>query len=212
MSLQNQTISFLTRRFQQLGIWPATKHGQNFLIDNNLQRLLVESAQLTSRDVVLEVGTGTGALTAMIAEQAAAVVTVEIDQHLYDMAREELFDYPNVTILRLDALKNKNRLNAEMIDAVRDDRDAFFVYARVIEDVPLAAIADGDDMRQPADHPRQDLVLIKRPRRIVFPLDMELREIVNRADRRAGTKDRCAAVGRGQPQDVVSAATGESRQ
>ncbi len=64
-----QTISFLTQRFRDAGIWPDTRHGQNFLIDLNLVRLLVDAASLSRRDVVLEVGTGTGSLTAMLARE-----------------------------------------------------------------------------------------------------------------------------------------------
>jgi 16S rRNA (adenine1518-N6/adenine1519-N6)-dimethyltransferase len=67
---------------------------------------------------VLEVGTGTGALTAQIAERAAAVVTVEIDGHLFELASEQLIDLPNVTMLRLDALHNKNRFDDRVMEAV----------------------------------------------------------------------------------------------
>lgn len=106
------------QRFREMGIAPATRHGQNFLIDLNLQQLIVDSAHLDRRDVVLEVGTGTGALTAKMAEQAAAVVTVEIDGHLYELASELLLDFDNVTMLRLDALHNKNRFNPAVLEAV----------------------------------------------------------------------------------------------
>ena len=121
---QGHTISFLTRLFREIGIRPATRHGQNFLIDINLQRLIVQTAGLGLDDVVLEVGTGTGSLTAMIAEQAGAVVTVEIDRHLYDLAGEELDQYSNVTMLLCDVLKNKNRFDQNVIDVVRDQIDA----------------------------------------------------------------------------------------
>lgn len=116
----NQTISYLTRRFAELGIRPGTRHGQNFLVDMNLQRLLVERAQLGSRDVVLEVGTGTGALTALMAREAAAVVTVEIDPRLYQVATEELDGLGNVVMLQLDALRNKSHLNPRVIAAVQE--------------------------------------------------------------------------------------------
>ena len=43
---QNQTLSFLMRRFAEVGIRPRSKHGQNFLIDLNLLRLLVEAAAI----------------------------------------------------------------------------------------------------------------------------------------------------------------------
>ena len=115
---QRQTISFLTRRFREVGLKPASRHGQNFLIDMNLQQLLVDAAQLHAEDVVLEVGTGTGALTALIAAEVSAVVTVEIDEHLYQLASEELLDFNNITMLRQDVLHNKNRLADEVLETV----------------------------------------------------------------------------------------------
>jgi 16S rRNA (adenine1518-N6/adenine1519-N6)-dimethyltransferase len=68
--------------------------------------------------VVLEVGTGTGSLTAMMAPLVAGIVTVEIDAHLFELASEQLIDLPNVTLLRLDALRNKNTIDERVMDAV----------------------------------------------------------------------------------------------
>jgi 16S rRNA (adenine1518-N6/adenine1519-N6)-dimethyltransferase len=116
--LSRQTKTFLIERFREMGIRPATRHGQNFLIDLNLHRLIVDSAQLTEQDVVLEIGTGTGAITQLVAEQAGAVITVEIDGHLFELASEMLIDRPNVTKLNVDALKNKNHFNPVVADAV----------------------------------------------------------------------------------------------
>ena len=79
----HQTISYLARRFREAGIRLNARHGQNFLIDLNLLRLIVERARLEPHDVVLEVGTGTGALSALMAPRVAAVVTVEIDPQLF---------------------------------------------------------------------------------------------------------------------------------
>jgi 16S rRNA (adenine1518-N6/adenine1519-N6)-dimethyltransferase len=83
-----------------------------------LVELIVDAAELDKRDVVLEVGTGTGSLTAMMAPKAAAVVTVEIDGHLFELASEQLLDFDNVTMLKLDALKNKNHFNPQVLQAV----------------------------------------------------------------------------------------------
>jgi 16S rRNA (adenine1518-N6/adenine1519-N6)-dimethyltransferase len=67
---------------------------------------------------VLEIGTGTGSLTEMMARRAAAVVTVEIDSHLFELASELLLEMPNVTTLRMDALRNKNHFDDRVMEAV----------------------------------------------------------------------------------------------
>jgi 16S rRNA (adenine1518-N6/adenine1519-N6)-dimethyltransferase len=116
--MSRQTKSYLMARFREMGIQPATRHGQNFLIDLNLHQVIINAADLDDRDVVLEIGTGTGALTELMAQRAAAVVTVEIDGHLFQLASEVLVDYPHVTMLNFDALKNKNNFNPAVLDAV----------------------------------------------------------------------------------------------
>jgi 16S rRNA (adenine1518-N6/adenine1519-N6)-dimethyltransferase len=115
LATRNQTISFLKQRLDEVGIRLKTRHGQNFLTDLNLLRLVAETADLSPDDVVLEVGTGTGALTALIAERAGAVVTVEIDPQLHQLASEELIDFDNVVMLRQDALRSKHALDPEMM-------------------------------------------------------------------------------------------------
>jgi len=116
--MSRQTKTFLMQRFREVGIQPATRHGQNFLIDLNLQQLIVDSADLSYRDVVLEIGTGTGALTALMAKRAGAVITVEIDGHLFELASELLLGVENVMMLKHDALKNKNRFDSRIMDAI----------------------------------------------------------------------------------------------
>ena len=96
-SADHQTRSFLMQRFEEIGARPKTKYGQNFLIDLNLQDLLLRSARLTKRDVVLEVGTGTGALTVAIAGQAAAAVTVQVDSHPVQLAEDDLVEFDTGT-------------------------------------------------------------------------------------------------------------------
>jgi 16S rRNA (adenine1518-N6/adenine1519-N6)-dimethyltransferase len=112
------------RRFREAGVRPRTQLGQNFLIDMNLQRVLLDTAALTDQDVVLEIGTGTGGLTALMAQQAAAVVTVEVDRQLFQLAGEELFELQNVVMLQADALRNKNRLDPDVLEAVYRQLDA----------------------------------------------------------------------------------------
>lgn len=117
--VNRQTVSYLSRRFEEVGLNPNKRHGQNFLVDLNLLHLLARSAKLTKNDVVLEIGTGMGSLTGLFAQEAAQVITVEIDQYLYQMAAEELEPFDNIEMLKQDALKNKNQFAPEVIDAVK---------------------------------------------------------------------------------------------
>lgn len=120
MAAARQTKSFLMHKLREIGVEPNSRHGQNFLIDLNLVRMIADSADLGPRDVALEIGTGTGSLTALIAEQASHVVTVEVDHNLYELASEYLLPlHDNVTQLRIDALKNKSTFAPEILEAVK---------------------------------------------------------------------------------------------
>ncbi len=86
--------------------------------------MIVDSAQLEPCDVVLEVGSGTGSLTGLMAEKAGHIVGVEIDPHLYELASEQLLEFPNVTLLKADALRNKNRMNELVMQTLQTALDA----------------------------------------------------------------------------------------
>jgi 16S rRNA (adenine1518-N6/adenine1519-N6)-dimethyltransferase len=123
-----QTLSYLRTLFAERGIRPKNKLGQNFLIDLNLLDLLVRAAELDRADLALEVGSGTGSLTVRLAEQAGAVLSVEIDPAFAVLTEEAVQDRfgpgrpasaePAVTLLHADALRNKNELNPELVTAL----------------------------------------------------------------------------------------------
>lgn len=112
-----QTLSYLHRLFESYGLEPKSKLGQNFLIDLNLLDLIVRTAELDKSDAVLEVGTGTGSLTAKLADPAGVVVTVEVDRSLQPVAKEIAGTRPNVKFVFGDALAKKNELNPDMLTA-----------------------------------------------------------------------------------------------
>lgn len=117
--VNRQTVSYLSKRFEEVGLNPNRRHGQNFLVDLNLIQMIARSAELGKNDVVLEVGTGMGSLTGMLAAKAAHVITVEIDGHLHQMASEELEPFDNIEMLKQDALKNKNQFDDRVIEAIK---------------------------------------------------------------------------------------------
>lgn len=116
---ERQTRTHLMRLFDANGFHPRSDLGQNFLIDLNLIEFVVRHAELDSRDVALEVGTGTGGMTTFLAAKAGHVVTVEVDKNVYGLALAATSGLENVTLLHTDALKNKNQLHPEVLETVR---------------------------------------------------------------------------------------------
>ncbi|MCY2982299.1 MAG: 16S rRNA (adenine(1518)-N(6)/adenine(1519)-N(6))-dimethyltransferase RsmA [Planctomycetota bacterium] len=117
---ERQTLSFISKSLERAGLHPKTKYGQNFLVDLNLLDILIKGADIQKTDVVLEVGTGMGSLSKLMAPLAGAVVTVEIDRDLQALAAKELRGNDNVTMLSCDALRNKNHMREEVLTAVRE--------------------------------------------------------------------------------------------
>lgn len=117
--VQRQTRSFLMSLFQQHGINPRGDLGQNFLIDVNLIEFAVRAAELGPRDVALEVGSGTGGMTAFLSEEAGRVITVDIDKNMSMLAGEAVQDRHNVIVINADILKNKNTLDPHICDVIR---------------------------------------------------------------------------------------------
>lgn len=111
-----QTLSYLRGMMADHGLEPKAKLGQNFLIDLNLLDLTCRAAELGPGDSVLEVGTGTGSLTALMAEQASCVFSVEIDREFHRLATEIVGDRPNVHLHQGDALARKNEIDPEVIE------------------------------------------------------------------------------------------------
>jgi 16S rRNA (adenine1518-N6/adenine1519-N6)-dimethyltransferase len=111
-----QTLSYIKDLLHARRLIPKNKMGQNFLIDLNLVDLVVRTAELSKEDCVLEVGTGTGSLSARLAEQAGAVFTVELDPEFFEMSKQLLAAYPNVRQMHGDALAGKNELNRHLVD------------------------------------------------------------------------------------------------
>ncbi|MCH5344440.1 MAG: 16S rRNA (adenine(1518)-N(6)/adenine(1519)-N(6))-dimethyltransferase RsmA [Acetatifactor sp.] len=81
------------------------KFGQNFLIDPSVLERIVDAAQITEGDCVLEIGPGIGTMTQYLAERAREVVAVEIDRALIPILQDTLSAYKNVVIINADILK-----------------------------------------------------------------------------------------------------------
>lgn len=83
------------------------RKGQNYLIDSNILQKIVNSADLSKKDTILEIGAGIGTLTIPLAKNAEKVIAVEQDKKIADILEKRLqqFDISNVEILKADATK-----------------------------------------------------------------------------------------------------------
>jgi len=94
--------SSLLRKY---GIRPLKRLGQCFLCDRNIMEKIIRIADVRDTDTIVEVGAGTGVLTAMIAERARRVIALEVDRQLVELLRKELGDRGNVEIVHEDVLR-----------------------------------------------------------------------------------------------------------
>lgn len=79
--------------------------GQNILIDKNVVQDLINAAEVSKNDTILEVGAGTGVVTKELAKKAKRVIAVEIDRDFIPILKENLKDSKNVEIINKDILK-----------------------------------------------------------------------------------------------------------
>lgn len=81
------------------------KYGQNFLIKPDLLHDIVDGAEVTDEDTVVEIGPGVGSLTRVLADRAKQVYAIEVDEKLIPILDETMAGYDNVTIINEDVLK-----------------------------------------------------------------------------------------------------------
>jgi len=79
--------------------------GQNFLIDDSVLEDIVEGAEITKEDYVIEIGPGVGTLTKELLARAKKVTSIELDEKLIPILQEELKEFENFDIVHKDALK-----------------------------------------------------------------------------------------------------------
>jgi 16S rRNA (adenine1518-N6/adenine1519-N6)-dimethyltransferase len=104
------------------GMHPRHRFGQNFMIDQNLVRVVADAGQIAPGDFVIEVGPGTGTLTEELLARGAEVVAVEIDRDLASVLREKFVSEPKFKLIEGDALSSKHALNEDLVSALATSR------------------------------------------------------------------------------------------
>ena len=91
---------------KQYGISFKKQLGQNLLLDENINRIMVDAAAIDETDDVIEVGAGLGALTGRLAERAARVLAIEIDRSFMPCLEDQFGASENVRLFRGDVLNH----------------------------------------------------------------------------------------------------------
>ena len=112
-----QTLAQIRELLEAHGLSPRHALGQNFLIDHNLIRRLVDASGVGPGSLVLEIGPGTGTLTEALLEKGARVVAGEIDRGLCVLLRAH-FEGREFTLVEGDCLEGKHALNPALLAAL----------------------------------------------------------------------------------------------
>lgn len=149
------------------GLHPRKRFGQHFLVDGNLMRKLVASAELHQSDVVVEVGPGTGGLTDLLVPRVRQVLAVEVDRDLCAILEERFADAANIMLISGDVLQRKHALLSNMVEAIRESETGAGGSVKLVANLPYQ-IATPLVINLLIDHPQV--------RRLCFTVQAEVGE------------------------------------
>lgn len=106
MSREASPLSVQVKRLlRQSDIRARKRLGQHFLADESILQTILDSADLSPEDTVVEVGPGLGILTKELAKRAGKVIAVELDDKLAALLKRRLSSRPNLKVINADILK-----------------------------------------------------------------------------------------------------------
>jgi 16S rRNA (adenine1518-N6/adenine1519-N6)-dimethyltransferase len=160
LNLPPLDVPGLLRRY---GLRPDKSLGQNFLVDSAALHRVVEAADLSSRDLVLEIGPGLGSLTRFLAVSARRVVAVELDEALLPPLQEVLSAFDNVHVIQGDILTQDP---ARLMEDPAGAGEGYIVAANIPYYITSAVI-------------RHLLEARIQPRRVVLTVQREVAERIS---------------------------------
>lgn len=118
-------VSFINKNLKDNNLMAKKKFGQNFLTDQKILNQIVEAAEVSKEDAVIEIGGGLGALTEILCEKAGKVLTYEIDKQLIPVLTDNLKEFSNLVIINEDILKAD--LEADINKYLNDYKNIYVV-------------------------------------------------------------------------------------
>ena len=100
--LLHQQVLYLLRRYR---IFPQKRLGQHFLVSAKALEKICHQAAISENDLILEIGSGLGQLTRVMAHQAYWIIALEFDPRLYAVLKKEFKHFENITLIQADATR-----------------------------------------------------------------------------------------------------------
>ena len=127
MNLYSET-KFIMKKYN---IEANKKLGQNFLINENVVDKIVDSAEISKDDLVIEIGPGLGTLTSKILEKAGKVICIELDNRMINILKDRFSLYNNIEIIHEDVLK------VDIKDLIKKEKEKNNIkYAKIVANLP----------------------------------------------------------------------------
>ena len=121
-----QETKFLMKKYH---ITANKNYGQNFLIDETIVEAIIESANISKDDIIIEIGPGLGTLTAHLLEKAGKVICIELDKRMLDILNDRFSFYHNFELIHNDVLKVD-------LKAILDENLKTYPSAKVVANLP----------------------------------------------------------------------------
>lgn len=169
-----QTLAQIKALLDERALRPKRSLGQNFLIDHNLIRKLVDAADVQRGDLVLEVGPGTGTMSEELLARGCELIACELDDQLADLNRTRLPTLPGgdkFTLIHADCLAGKHDVNPDIL--------------RLINSRPFKLVAN---LPYGAATPLMSTLLVKHPNCHTLAVTIQ-REVADRITAQPNSKD-----------------------
>lgn len=127
------TLEITKKILNKYNIRANKRYGQNFLIDDDILNGIVNVANISKEDLVIEIGPGLGNLTKYLLESAGYVIAVEIDKKMIEILNDRFSKYKNFLLLNEDILK----VNVDMIiEKVEKESGVKYKNIKVVANLP----------------------------------------------------------------------------
>lgn len=139
---------------------PNKRLGQHFLISKKMLQRIIQTANLSKKDIVLEIGPGLGTLTQELAQRAKKVIAVEKDKRMVEILKDVLKDHQNIEIIHGDILKILRDCPSDTVLLFQKDCIRGTVPYKIVANIPYYLTSPLIRLLLESKNPPQEMVLL----------------------------------------------------